>query len=335
MRPTFPTFAALLSGLSLLGGACFAQADDERDPDRVKVEIKAQIGETDADSGPAFAFSGKLYPNQKAFIDSGARCSTRHVSDFEQRLLEMSHVSWRAARAAEGQSLELRPPGSVTIPVWVHVINQGTGIANGDIPQSQIDAQINVLNAAYASSGSPFAYQLAGVTRTTNAAWYTMQPGTSAESQAKNALRVGGPGTLNLYTANPGGGLLGWATFPQDYAGGPKMDGVVVLFSSVPGGSATPYNEGDTATHEIGHWLGLYHTFQGGCTKKNDQVSDTPAEKSAAFGCPVGRNSCRLKAGLDPITNFMDYTDDSCMNAFTAGQDTRMDSLHQQYRSQL
>jgi hypothetical protein len=335
MKTTFPTLAGVLACLSLLGGACFAQADNARDADRAKADIKAQIGETDADSGPAFSFSGKQYPNQKAFIDSGARCSTRHVSEIEQRFFELSLVSWRAERAAEGRSVELRPPGSVTIPVWVHVINQGTGIANGDIPQSQIDAQINVLNAAYASSGSPFVYALAGVTRTTNATWYTMQPGTSAESQAKNALRVGGPGTLNLYTANPGGGLLGWATFPQDYAGSPKMDGVVVLFSSVPGGSATPYNEGDTATHEIGHWLGLYHTFQGGCTKANDQVSDTPAEKSAAFGCPVGRNTCRLKPGLDPITNFMDYTDDSCMDNFTAGQDTRMDGLHQQYRSQL
>lgn len=219
-----------------------------------------------------------------------------------------------------------------TIPVYWHVINNGTSLANGNIPDSQIAAQISVLNAAYASTGWQF--QLVSTDRTTNATWYTCSGGT-CESQMKNALRQGSADDLNIYSNNMGGGLLGWATFPSSYASSPKMDGVVLLYSSVPGGTAAPYNLGDTGTHEVGHWMGLYHTFQGGCARQatgGDGVADTPAEKSPAYGCPVGRNSCANIAGNDPIENFMDYTDDSCMDRFSAGQDTRMDSMFTTYR---
>jgi Pregnancy-associated plasma protein-A len=264
------------------------------------------------------------------------RCATPVLAQIDRQRTDDDLVAFLRARQARNAEI-YRATGTVTVPVWFHVINRGTGLANGDLPQSQIDGQMAVLNAAYATT--PFKFTLAGVTRTTNSTWYRMTPGSSAERNAKNALRKGGPETLNLYTANPSGilgsGLLGWATFPTSYAGAPKQDGVVVRFSTVPGGTATPYNEGDTATHEVGHWFGLYHTFQGGCANPGDEVADTAAEKSAAYGCPVGRDTCTAKAGLDPITNFMDYVDDSCMDNFTAGQSTRMDQMHLQYRTVL
>ncbi|MDC3988558.1 zinc metalloprotease [Polyangium jinanense] len=262
------------------------------------------------------------------FIDPatlpGRACGVKNLPADELLRVEAEFEQIKVVRPANAFT------GPVTIPVYFHVINKGTGVANGDVPQSQIDSQIAVLNAAYASAG--FKFQLMSVDRTTNATWYTMAPDTTTETNAKTALRKGGANALNIYTANPGGGLLGWATFPSWYSGAPSDDGVVLLYSSVPGGTSTPYNEGDTGTHEVGHWLGLYHTFQGGCASPGDSVSDTPPEASAASGCPTNRDTCS-GGGLDPIKNFMDYTDDACMNTFSAGQITRMQSQWDTYRA--
>lgn len=228
------------------------------------------------------------------------------------------------------------PPTStkrIRVDVWVHVINIGSTPAQGNIPQSMIDAQINALNSQFSTGfqRSRFQFVLAGVTRTTNSSWYTAGSQSSAEVAMKAALRQGTAKTLNLYCTNPGGGLLGWATFPWNYAGNPSYDGVVILNQSMPGGTAAPYNEGDTATHEVGHWLGLYHTFQGGCGNPGDEIDDTAPESSPAFGCPVGRDTCS-GGGPDPIRNYMDYTDDSCMNDFTFLQMVRQYAMWDTYR---
>jgi len=285
----------------------------------------------DVGDGVPFTIEGVTYPDQAAFVNAGARCSTATPSLVSQVAVEQSLQNFVNLFGGD----DAMPRGSTNIQVWWHVIRKGTGTSNGDIPQSQIDAQMQVLNNSFngltGGSATRFNFVLAGVTRTTNTTWYTMSDGSSAESQAKNALRQGNAATLNIYSCAPGGGILGWATFPWWYTGNPKDDGVVILYSSVPGGTASPYNLGDTATHEVGHWLGLYHTFQGGCSANNDYVTDTARERSAAFGCPVGRNTCS-QTGNDPIENFMDYTDDSCMYKFTAGQASRMSSLSLQYR---
>ncbi len=262
------------------------------------------------------------------------RCGTKEIDETVGIELQSSLDQFNAKRN-RGQ---IRKSGSVTIPVVFHVVNKGNGIENGDLPMKMLFDQVAVLNAAYAgasgsgASNTPFRFSLSSVDRTTNESWFEAGPGTAAEREMKTALHVGGPDVLNFYTNNAGGFLLGWATFPFWFAGDPAMDGVVCLFSSLPGGSTVPYNEGDTGTHEVGHWLGLFHTFQGGCAANyNDFVSDTPSERKPAFGCPTGLDSCP-KPGLDPIENFMDYSDDPCMYRFTSGQSARMEALSLQYR---
>ena len=245
-------------------------------------------------------------------------CATTDLSDAEKAADEARMLSMEGTAFATV---------SHVIPVYWHNIRSSSGA--GGATSTQIANSLAVLNAAYAASS--FSFTLTATTATNNDSWYTCSGGT-CESQMKNALRQGGSNALNVYANNMGGGLLGWATFPSSYASNPKMDGVVILTASVPGGSAVPYNEGDTLTHEVGHWMGLWHTFQGGCSKTNDSVSDTPQERSSAFGCPTNRDTCTRDPGPDPIYNFMDYTDDNCMFEFTAGQNARMNSQWNAYR---
>lgn len=268
------------------------------------------------------------------------RCGTKQIDETVATQYEASLNKFNSGR----NPAQIRKSGSVTIGVFFHVINTGKGIANGDVPTKWLRDQIDVLNAAYAgadpnapaaSANTPFRFAMIGVDRTTNAAWFNSGIDSAAEREMKTALHVGGANTLNFYVNNAGGVYLGWATFPFWYAGDPTQDGVVVLYSSLPGGGCcgeSVYNQGDTGTHEIGHWLGLFHTFQGGCAANhNDFVADTPSERSAAFGCPVGRDTCP-GPGADPIENFMDYTEDFCMYQFTGGQSARMEALSLQYR---
>lgn len=238
------------------------------------------------------------------------------------------------------------PAGSVHIETVFHVITAAAPTPGQQARlQTMVDDQMDVLNAAYAGETSaiaadtPFRFDLTDTNFVTSAAWANVAPG-KVEKDMKTALHVGDSETLNVYAADIGGGLLGWAYFPKGYNNGRDyIDGVVILDESMPGGTAGKYSLGDTLTHEVGHWMMLEHTFAGGCSASGDGVADTPREAFPQFDCPVIDPATGLPTdtcpapGIDPIHNFMDYTQDSCMDMFTDGQADRMSDAWLAFRA--
>ncbi|MFC5264969.1 zinc metalloprotease [Kribbella qitaiheensis] len=299
-------------------------------------------------AGTALAFSplggsatAKLPVDQPAgvadcFTPSGASAKgghgpdTRDISAAEQKAIEARTAQLLKAKAARGVGVPKGALAAATVPVYVNVMRDAAG--NGDVTDTQIAQQIAVLNKTFggqessAAANTGFTFSLAGTFRYNNNQWHQDKQSSTYRKQT----RKGGKNALNIWLVDFA--YLGIATFPWDYARQPGIDGIRVQYTSLPGGSATNYNLGETATHEAGHWFGLYHTFQGGCTATNDEVADTPAQSSPTNGCPTGRDSCSLP-GLDPIHNYMDYSYDSCYNQFTPNQSSRISSMWTAYRA--
>jgi hypothetical protein len=223
------------------------------------------------------------------------------------------------------------------VPTWFHIVHATNG--SGNVTNKAAWHQLYVLNGAFAGfehagTNAGFKFTMAGITRTANDTWHNAGPESAEERAMKLALHAGGPNTLNVYLTS-GAGFLGWAYFP-DIVQTPDafLDGIVIDWRSMLETSTAyqgQYDLGKTLPHEAGHWLNLYHTFQGGCTEPGDMIPDTPAQASPTSGCPIGRDSCPA-SGLDPIHNYMDYSYDECYYEFTPMQVLRMQDAWIEWR---
>ena len=265
-----------------------------------------------------------------ATVGSAARDEGVDASDDDTR--DMTVEEQAAVEVQTDEILAAAPAGPVArqVPVYVHVMRDNNG--NGDVTDQQIRDQVKVLNDTFGgtesgeAANSGFTFTLKGIDRWNDDTWHR-----DNQSNAYRKLtRQGGADALNIWLVDFK--FLGIATYPWDYKTQGAWDGIRVLYSSLPGGTETNYNMGKTATHETGHWLGLYHTFENGCKKNGDEVDDTPAQLTAARGCPEGQDSCPAP-GLDPIHNYMDYSRDYCYNQFTPGQAARMVDMWAAYRA--
>ena len=232
--------------------------------------------------------------------------------------------------------------GVITIPVVVHVIYNNS---TENISDAQIQSQMDVLNDDFRRLNSdadntwsqaadteiefcmatvdPNGNPTNGVTRTSTSvsSFSTNDNMKFNSSGGKDAWPAGD--YLNMWVCDISGSILGYAQFP---GGDPATDGVVMdyqYFGTI-GTATAPFDGGRTTTHEVGHWLNLRHIWGDGGCSVDDFVSDTPTSDAANYGCATGHVSC---GSTDMVQNYMDYSDDSCMNLFTQGQKTRMRAL--------
>lgn len=261
--------------------------------------------------------------------------ASEHFNRTVSRFHEAQKAGAIGARAAKVATRQTVSP-SITAPLYMHILHKNSEPSL--ITQTMVDQQVAELKSVYKHYGVTLNYQ--NTSWTANDAWAVAAG--SDQAACEQALRVGDYGALNLYFhTDLSGGNLGTCTLPSSVQKRtpPSLyssDGCHINANTMPGGNMAGYNQGKTAVHETGHWLGLLHTFEGySCSGTGDYILDTPMESQSSNGCPSkpSKDSCTGVTGVDPIHNYMDYSTDACYTTFTPNQVARIGSMWQQYRA--
>lgn len=304
---------------------------------------------------PAITIEGNAYRTwndyytSDYFVATGKRCGKPPTVVDASRAADPSDCTVTSTNPSE----DYETVDIYEIPVVVHIIEHTNG--DGQISDALVQSQIDVLNEDFrALPGTPGAngfdvgirFVLAstdpmgnptnGITRSVNNTWF------NDNGSYWNTLAWDTSVYMNVYTNNAGGNLGYVPDLPQGAGAGRAMDRVVILWSAFGRDAAggPPFDQGRTLTHEVGHYLGLEHTFNGGCGASTtpgcytdgDLICDTNPEQSDTSGCPGSKTSC---GSSDPIDNYMDYSDDTCMELFTREQSRRMRCSLLNYRPDL
>jgi hypothetical protein len=287
-------------------------------------------------------------PGAFAHADSAVSAATKSLVAAQLR-----EVGRRPGAARTTAAVPAVLPSHIHVTVRIHII-RGTHTADRRVSAALARYTFSTLQRGYAGAQDPsmtptgIDFSLAAITITRNDGWFHATPGSPAEIAMERALHRGGGRTLNIYlngVHDHGAQILGHARWPWQFARSPRLDGIVINVASLSGGRAAGYNRGDTVIHESGHWLGLFHTFEGGCAGPGDYIADTAPEASPSFRCDKTRDTCATPvpadakpgdppppAVPDPVTNFMDYSYDRCMDHFTPDQRIRMVTSFLRYR---
>jgi len=287
-----------------------------------------------------FTLGGQEFESSEDIVKSGRVCGTKQLTQEELTRYEEEFVDAYSKQEVDIDERMLSgiPIGGVpqrmnphTIDVYWHVLQSSA--ENVLVSDEVIASQLTVLNAGYASA--LFQFNTIAIERIIDADLAaTIAYGYEADQSIMKTLHNVDIGAyvLNIYVVNIQGGAFGWATYPRDYRFKPNEDGVVMHYELFPGVLENPYDLGHMLIHQVGHWLGLYHPFEGGKCSRNavgggDLIPDTPASMEPTFGCSeslLSKDTCPLIDGKDPINNYMDFSDDDCTNQFTFYQILRM-----------
>ncbi|KAF8643149.1 hypothetical protein AX16_009193 [Volvariella volvacea WC 439] len=261
----------------------------------------------------AVIFGRRSESTPSSVLGCGVHIDSEEAARIEQRVNShrVSPELFRAPNDTKPAEIEIH---------W-HVFSANLTVQGGWVSEESITEQMRVLNENYLCTG--FQFTVAQIERILDPRYHgglTLQENDTLYFELAERYRVGGAEALNVYVVDLPGTLLGAATLPVYYEEIQYLDAVLIDYAALPGGSEVRFNTGKVLVHEVGHWLGLYHIFEGGCDAPGDYVDDTAPQKEPTIGCDF-RSTC----GVPPTPyNIMDYSEDVCMLDFTPGQIARM-----------